>query len=98
MEDNFRCKSTFCGIFSYFGVVFIFLVNDNDTLENDEEAHKVVLYTISYFLIFFICRGDDVKITMVEEDVYNAMIPLNTMIMIILTKLFCILTLIRITF
>ena len=70
MEDNFRCKSTFCGIFSYFGVVFIFLVNDNDTLENDEEAHKVVLYTISYFLIFFICRGDEVKITMVEEDVY----------------------------
>ena len=28
------------------------LINDNDTLENDADAHKVVLYTISELFIF----------------------------------------------
>ena len=33
------------------------LINDNDTLENDADAHKVVLYTISEFFIFFLFLG-----------------------------------------
>ena len=36
------------------------IYNDNDTLENDDDARKVVLYMISYKLIvhfIFIFRG-----------------------------------------
>ena len=42
--------------------------------KNYDDAHKVVLYTISEFFIFFFKfrgAGGDVKITMVEEHVYN---------------------------
>ena len=33
------------------------IYNDNDTLENDDDAHKDVLYTISYFFIFSFLGG-----------------------------------------
>ena len=41
--------------------------NDNDTHENDDNA--VYDQLIVHFI--FILRGDDVKITMVEENIYN---------------------------
>ena len=52
---------------------------------------KLFCIRLANFHFFFIFRGDDVKITMFEEDVYNTMMLLNTMSMIVLTMLFCIL-------